>query len=43
MRVTREFKFCAGCCGMCAESDGCAMEICVQAPVDTVIGYVRQV
>ena len=41
MRVTREFKQCAGCC-WCANADGCAMEVSVEAPVGTAIGHVRQ-
>lgn len=41
IRVTREFKCCAGCC-WCACSDFCATEITVEAPVGQVAGYVRQ-
>ncbi|XP_070561411.1 phospholipid scramblase 2-like [Ptychodera flava] len=41
IRVNREFKCCAGC-PCCACSDCCAMEVSVEAPVGTVIGYVRQ-
>ncbi|XP_041479877.1 phospholipid scramblase 1-like [Lytechinus variegatus] len=41
MRVTREFKCCAGCC-WCANIDCCGMEIIVEAPVGQVMGYVRQ-
>lgn len=41
IRVTREFKCCAGC-GWCAGADCCAMEITVEAPVGVVVGHVRQ-
>ena len=41
IRVTREFKCCAGCC-WCANLDCCAHEITVEAPVGQVVGYVRQ-
>ncbi|XP_070561763.1 phospholipid scramblase 1-like [Ptychodera flava] len=41
IRVNREFKCCAGCC-WCANADCCAMEVAVEAPVGTVVGYVRQ-
>jgi len=41
MRATREFKCCAGCCWF-ACSDCCAYEMVVEAPIGTVIGYVRQ-
>jgi len=41
IRVSREFKCCAGC-NCCAGSDMCAMEIQVEAPVGQVIGYVKQ-
>ncbi|XP_071945547.1 phospholipid scramblase 2-like [Antedon mediterranea] len=41
MRVSREFKCCAGCC-WCADSDCCGLEVVVEAPVGQVIGYVRQ-
>jgi len=41
LRVTREFKCCAGCC-WCAESDACAFEVKVEAPVGQVVGFIRQ-
>ncbi|XP_072036588.1 phospholipid scramblase 1-like [Amphiura filiformis] len=40
MRITREFKCCAGTCGWFA---GCQpMEVAIEAPVGVVVGYVRQ-
>ncbi|XP_033095936.1 phospholipid scramblase 1-like isoform X2 [Anneissia japonica] len=42
MRVSREFKCCAGCC-WCADIDCCGLEVVVEAPVGQVVGYVRQV
>ncbi|XP_076823563.1 phospholipid scramblase 1-like [Clavelina lepadiformis] len=41
IRLNRPFKCCAGCC-WCANSDGCAFTIDVEAPVGTVIGQIRQ-
>jgi len=41
MRVTREFKCCAGCC-WCASASCCAWVVTIEAPVGTVIGSVRQ-
>jgi len=41
MRVSREFKCCAGC-GWCANFAHCAMTISVEAPVGTVVGSVVQ-
>ncbi|XP_070561767.1 phospholipid scramblase 2-like [Ptychodera flava] len=41
MRISRNFKCCAGCC-WCAGADCCAFEVQVEAPVGQVIGYVRQ-
>lgn len=41
MLIRREFKCCAGCC-WCASADCCGYEITVEAPVGTVVGYVRQ-
>jgi hypothetical protein len=41
IRVTRDFKCCAGC-NCCACCECCAMEIRVEAPVGQIIGYVRQ-
>ncbi|XP_002734807.2 phospholipid scramblase 2-like [Saccoglossus kowalevskii] len=41
IRVKREFKCCAGC-SCCACVDCCSMEISVEAPIDTVVGYVKQ-
>ncbi|XP_072036845.1 phospholipid scramblase 1-like [Amphiura filiformis] len=41
MRVTRDFKCCAGC-GWCAGADACALEVTMEAPVGNIIGYVRQ-
>jgi hypothetical protein len=42
MRVSREFKCCAGCCWCAGCCNCCAHEITVEAPVGQVIGYVRQ-
>ncbi|XP_077998457.1 phospholipid scramblase 2-like [Glandiceps talaboti] len=41
IRVVREFKCCAGF-KCCAFSDCCAMEVAVEAPVGTIVGYFRQ-
>ncbi|KAL5014434.1 hypothetical protein ScPMuIL_008704 [Solemya velum] len=41
IRVTREFKCCAGC-SWCASVDACAHEITVEAPPGQVVGYVKQ-
>jgi len=41
IRVHREFKCCAGW-NCCANFDCCAMELQVEAPVGSVIGYVKQ-
>jgi len=41
IRVTREFKCCAGCC-WCANMQCCSYSVKVEAPVGTVIGYVKQ-
>ncbi|XP_006813280.1 phospholipid scramblase 2-like [Saccoglossus kowalevskii] len=41
IRVVREFKCCAGCC-WCANSDCCAFELRVEAPIGNIVGYVRQ-
>ncbi|XP_038076557.1 phospholipid scramblase 2-like isoform X1 [Patiria miniata] len=41
IRVSREFKCCAGCC-WCANVDCCGFEVAVEAPVGQVVGYVRQ-
>jgi len=41
MRVTREFKCCAGC-SWCAGSDCCAMVVNIESPPGTVVGSVRQ-
>ncbi|XP_077998873.1 phospholipid scramblase 2-like [Glandiceps talaboti] len=41
IRVTREFKCCAGCC-WCASADCCGFEVKVEAPIGTTVGYVRQ-
>lgn len=37
----RRFKCCAGCC-WCANSDTCAYEMPVEAPIGTECGYIRQ-
>lgn len=42
MRISREFKCCAGCCWFAGCCDACAHELLVEAPIGTVIGYVRQ-
>jgi len=41
LRLRRDFKFCAGCC-WCANSDACAHEVIVEAPIGQVVGYIRQ-
>ncbi|CAI9715386.1 Hypothetical predicted protein [Octopus vulgaris] len=41
MRITREFKCCAGCC-WCANTKHCAFEVTVEAPVGQVVGKVKQ-
>lgn len=41
IRVTREFKCCAGCC-WCACSNYCAFKVDIEAPVGTHIGTIRQ-
>ncbi|XP_074653854.1 phospholipid scramblase 1-like isoform X2 [Tubulanus polymorphus] len=41
IRIHRPFKCCAGCC-WCADTDCCAQELHIEAPVGNVIGYVRQ-
>jgi len=44
MRVTREFKCCAGCqCCICGcGKEHCAFEVVVEAPVGQVVGKIRQ-
>lgn len=42
MRISREFKCCAGCCWCAGCCNGCAHEVVVEAPVGNVVGYVRQ-
>lgn len=42
MRVSREFKCCAGCCWCAGCCTGCSHELLVEAPVGNVIGYVKQ-
>ncbi|KAK3102293.1 hypothetical protein FSP39_010288 [Pinctada imbricata] len=41
MRVTRDFKCCAGC-PWCAGAESLAHKVTVEAPVGQVVGYVRQ-
>ncbi|GAB1597817.1 phospholipid scramblase 1-like [Argonauta hians] len=41
MRITREFKCCAGCCWWACCS-ACSLEVTVEAPVGQVIGKVKQ-
>ncbi|XP_076086677.1 phospholipid scramblase 1-like isoform X2 [Mytilus galloprovincialis] len=41
IRLSRDFKCCAGCC-WCANADGCAHEVMIEAPVGQVVGYARQ-
>jgi len=41
MRISRDFKCCAGC-SWCACSSCCYLEVIVEAPVGTVVGYARQ-
>ena len=42
MRISREFKCCAGCCWFAGCCDACAHEIVVEAPIGNVVGYVKQ-
>eukprot|EP00057_Strongylocentrotus_purpuratus_P028713 XP_011683187.1 PREDICTED: phospholipid scramblase family member 5 [Strongylocentrotus purpuratus] len=41
LRVTRQFKCCAGC-SWCADNDHCSLFVAVESPPGTVIGYVKQ-
>ncbi|CAF0737907.1 unnamed protein product [Brachionus calyciflorus] len=44
IRVKREFKCAAGCCCWCPGScEGCAQEVTVEAPIGTIVGYVKQI
>ncbi|XP_064618624.1 phospholipid scramblase 1-like isoform X2 [Lineus longissimus] len=40
-RITREFKCCYGCCWCATTSGTCHMEIVIESPVGTPVGYVR--
>jgi len=42
MKISREFKCCAGCCWCAGCLNCCAWEVKIEAPVGQVIGYVRQ-
>lgn len=42
MKISREFKCCAGCCWCAGFSNHCAFEVKIEAPIGNVIGYVRQ-
>ncbi len=42
MRISREFKCCAGCCWCAGCCLGCAHEVMIESPVGTPVGYVRQ-
>jgi hypothetical protein len=42
MRIVRPFKCCAGCCWCASPGGCCSQELQVEAPVGTVIGYVKQ-
>jgi len=42
MRISREFKCCAGCCWCAGCCDHCAFELTIEAPVGQVVGYVKQ-
>jgi hypothetical protein len=42
MRVTREFKCCAGCCWFASCCQCCSYEVKIEAPVGTTVGYVKQ-
>ena len=42
MRLSREFKCCAGGCWFAGTCDACAHEVIVEAPIGNIIGYVRQ-
>ncbi|XP_033107263.1 phospholipid scramblase 1-like [Anneissia japonica] len=41
IRVSREFKCCAGCC-WCADTKCCAYEVVIESPPGTPVGYMRQ-
>lgn len=41
IKVTREFKCCAGCC-WCASSNYCAFRVDIEAPVGVHVGSIRQ-
>ena len=42
MRLTREFKCCAGCCWCAGCCLGCAHVVTIESPPGNPIGYVRQ-
>lgn len=42
MKITREFKCCAGCCWCAGCCDACAFELAIEAPPGQIVGYVRQ-
>lgn len=42
MRVTRDFRCCAGCCWCACSTAFCAYEVTIEAPVGTIVGYARQ-
>lgn len=42
MKISREFKCCAGCCWCAGCCDGCAHEVVIEAPVGQIVGYVKQ-
>jgi hypothetical protein len=42
MKITREFKCCAGCCWVAGCCSFCSHEIKVEAPIGTTIGYFHQ-
>lgn len=42
MKVSRDLKICAGSPWFAGCCDCCAHEITVEAPVGTVVGYVKQ-
>ncbi len=42
LRISREFKCCAGCCWCAGCCDGCSHEVKIEAANGEVLGYVKQ-
>jgi hypothetical protein len=42
IRISREFKCCAGCCWFASCCDSCSFEVVVEAPVGNIAGFVKQ-